>query len=146
MKVVQVSLAICIIASYVCGQLQSDNTQSEYEKLQESLRRAKFYCESAAAQVDDSSRRELIAAIDKAFDLKEQWTIDLSAYNGYDANQPDYDDFIANLNQAFDGVKTQIKEDIKDLDDDAMRQKVKEELNSLIQDIDSVYTSLGISG
>ena len=126
MKVVQVSLAICIIASYVWGQLQSDDTQSQFEKLQDSLRRAKFYCENAAAQVDTSSRDELFAAMDKAIDLKEQWTIDLSAFNGYDVNQPDYDDFIGNLNQAFGGVKTLIKEDIKDLDDDAMRQKVKE--------------------
>ena len=144
MKVVQVSFAICIIASCVCG--QSDDTQSDYEKLQESLRRAKFYCESAAAQVDTSSRHELIAAIDKAFDLKEQWTIDFSAYNGYDANNLGYDDFIANLNIAFDGNKTEFEEDIKDLDDDAMRQKAKEVLNSLIQDIDNVYNSLGISG
>ncbi|KAK3741881.1 hypothetical protein RRG08_006427, partial [Elysia crispata] len=40
---------------------------------------------------------------------------------------------------AFDGVKTQFKEDIKDLDDDAMRQKVKEELNSLIRHRQRVY-------
>ncbi|KAK3783986.1 hypothetical protein RRG08_006426 [Elysia crispata] len=43
---------------------------------------------SAAAQVDDSSRRELIAAIDKAIDLKEQ--VDdrpFSAYNGTGSNE-----------------------------------------------------------
>ncbi|KAK3754330.1 hypothetical protein RRG08_006424 [Elysia crispata] len=79
MKVIQVSLAICLVASFVCGSL--DDKQSKFEKLQESLRRAKLLCKSAAAQVDTLSRDEIIAAIDKAFDLKEQWTIDLSAYH-----------------------------------------------------------------
>ena len=92
------------------------------------------------------SRDEIIAAIDKAIDLKEQWTIDLSAYHGYNSNQPGYNDFMANLYQAFDGYKTQFKEDIKDLDDDAMKINVKEELHNLLRDIDSAYTYMGIFG
>ena len=137
-------MAICLVATIVI--VSADDKQAKFDKLQKSLREAKLYYENALAQLENSSRDEIIAGIDTAIDLNEQWVIDLSAYNGLGPDSPTYDDHIASLNQAFDEAKKDFKEDIKDLDDGALRQRVTDELNNLILGIDSMSFNLGISG
>ena len=137
-------MAICLVATFVCG--STDDKQAEFDKLQESLREAKNYYESSLAQLDTSSRDDIIGGIDKAFDLNKQWVIDLSAYNGVRADDPKYDDTVADINKQFDEMKRQFKEDIKDLDDDALKQRVKDELDKRIVEIQGMNTYMSISG
>ncbi|KAK3777372.1 hypothetical protein RRG08_014117 [Elysia crispata] len=144
MKVVKVSLAICLVATFVCG--LTDGKQAELAKLQESLREAKLYYEGALAKVDTLSRDEIITCIHKAFDLNYQLVIDLSVYNGLGPKSPTYDDLVSGLNQLFDEGKKYFTENIKDLDDDALKQKFTNELNNMIQATDIMPVLMGVSG
>ncbi|KAK3774726.1 hypothetical protein RRG08_062420 [Elysia crispata] len=143
MKVVQFSLAICLVAIFVCA--LTDDKQAELAKLQESWREARLYYEDLLAQLDTLSTDKIFAGIDKAIDLNKAWVIDRVAYNAIRANNSLYNDQIEDVNRFYNDAKSGYRVILKDLDDDDLKQMVKNELNDRILEIDRMKTMMGFS-
>ncbi|KAK3766552.1 hypothetical protein RRG08_028670 [Elysia crispata] len=118
---------------------------AELAKLPESLREDKLHLEDLLPQLDTFSTDDIFAGIDKAIDLNKAWAIDRVAYNAIHANNSLYNDQIEDVNRFYNDAKSGYRVILKDLDDDDLKQEVKNELNDRILEIDRMKTMMGFS-
>ena len=111
--------------------------------MQTSLRDSRLILEDSITKLDTLSRDDVIDSFKRALDLNKEWDLKFPAYSGFDPSDANY---VKKINQFYEDGFRDFEDHIKNLDHDALKQTVKDNLYTMIRGINNTFFNIAISG